>query len=211
MKRKIFLAILLFSTLISSCLIKSFNPFFHKDDVVFEHGLLGNWVDQDSSFWTFTENPVSKNIFKNNNDYPHYILNYNENGGKTSQFLTTLFKLDDDLYLDFFPNLDIISEYELLAVHTLPVHSLAKIEFEPSGDILIRWFNEEWIVELIQQQKTRIKHELIKYDSEEGTLVLTATTDELQEFIRKFGNDPNAFDCEDKFAGDAFCRQLTKI
>jgi hypothetical protein len=41
--------------------------------------------------------------------------------------------------------------------------------------------------------------------------VLTAPTEDLRAFIQEFGNDPNAFDCDDKFSGDSFCNRLLKV
>lgn len=211
MKHKIIFSILLLSWLFSSCLIKSFNPFFHKEDVVFDDRLLGKWIDQDDGQWSFEKNKVEKDQDQNKKQHPYYILNYREDDGEVSRFMTTLFKLDDAFYLDFFPDLETISDRELLAVHTLPVHSLAKFGFTEDGQVSIRWFNEEWLGELIEQSKTQIKHEVIHYDGDEGTVVLSASTEALQQFIREHGNDPEAFDCEDKFSGDTFCRKLTRV
>jgi hypothetical protein len=210
MKRKIIFSILFFSLFFSSCLIKSFNPFFHKEDVVFDDQLLGRWVDQDDNLWSFEKYKI-ENIQENEKKHPFYILNYREEDGGISRLLTTLFKLDDEYYLDFFPDLETISDRELLAIHTLPVHSLAKLGFTEDGQVSIRWFNEEWLSELVEKNKTQIKHEVIRYDSDEGTIVLSASTDELQQFIRKHSNDPAAFDCEDQFSGDTFCRKLTRV
>jgi hypothetical protein len=210
MKRKIIFSILFFSLFFSSCLIKSFNPFFHKEDVVFDDQLLGRWVDQDDNLWSFEKYKI-ENIQENEKKHPFYILNYREEDGGISRLLTTLFKLDDEYYLDFFPDMETISDHELLAIHTLPVHSLAKLGFTKDGQVSIRWFNEEWLSELVEKNKTQIKHEVIRYDSDEGTIVLSASTDELQQFIRKHSNDPEAFDCEDQFSGDTFCRKLTRV
>ena len=134
-----------------------------------------------------------------------------EESGKTSLFQVTLFKLDGYFYLDFFPDLETISAYEFLSLHTMPVHTLAKIEFASNQDVRIKWFNEDWLAELIQNGATSIKHQVINYGDDEGTIVLTAPTKDLRVFIQEFGNDPNAFDCEDKFSGDSFCNQLLKI
>jgi hypothetical protein len=51
------------------------------------------------------------------------------------------------------------------------------------------WYGEDWLEELFEQNRIRIKHETVTspgYDRQ----VLTASTDELQKFIRKYANDP---------------------
>jgi hypothetical protein len=206
MKPKSLFLIILLPFIYSGCLIKSFNPFYLPKDAVFDEQILGNWQDQDAGHWTFEAFKPAENKVR----FPQYVLNYREENGNISKFLVTLFSLDGKLYLDFLPDLDIISDHELLALHTLPVHSLAKVEIGEDAT-RIRWFNEEWAYDLIQSQKTTIRHELIRYDSEDATLVLTASTEELQAFIRQFGDDPEAFDCEDKYSGDTFCRNLSRI
>ena len=210
MKFKLFFSVLMISLFFTSCLIKAFNPFYLKKDIEFDERMLGSWLDQDSTLWEFEKYKTEKGIFNKEKVLPHYLVNYTEDKGKTSRFFVTLFKLDDSYYLDFFPDLETISDHELLAIHTMPVHSLAKIDIRDKSDIRIKWFNEEWLYELIEQKKTMIKHEIVKYDSDEGSVVLTASTAQLQEFIREFSKDPDAFDCDDKFSGDTFCRELTR-
>ena len=211
MKSKFIFSFLVLTLLFTSCLIKSFNPFYQVQDVVFKDQLVGKWQDQDDSSWEFVKPVIKENQKGEKEIHPHYILNYSEEEGSSSRFMATLFKLEGQFYLDFFPDLETISDHELLAIHTLPVHSLAKVEFKGEDDVQINWFNEGWVAEMIEKQKSKIDHQLIKYDSDEGTLVLTASTPELQKFIKEFGNDPEAFDCEDQFSGDAFCKKLKKI
>lgn len=72
----------------------------------------------------------------------------------------------------------------------------ARIHITSSKQLSIEWLNEEWLAELFEQNKIRIQHEVV-YDGEvkddNKMYILTASTDELQKFILKYGSDPNAF------------------
>ena len=48
--------------------------------------------------------------------------------------------------------------------------------------------DREWIEKLFDENKIRIKHEVI-----DGDAVLTASTDDLQKFFTKYVNDKDAF------------------
>lgn len=159
MKRNSWFLLVLFPLLFSACLIKSFNPFYTAEDVISDERVLGNWVDQDGNNWVFEPFKSLENTVR----FPQYLMKYTEEGGKTSRFLTTFFTLNDEYYLDFFPDLEVIADYELLTLHTLPVHSLAKVTLNDNA-IDIKWFNEEWMYKLIKAKKTNIQHELIRYD-----------------------------------------------
>jgi hypothetical protein len=66
-----------------------------------------------------------------------------------------------------------------------------------SDSILLYWFAEEWLTELFEQNRIRIKHETIEFPNYERHL-LTATTDELQKFIKKYVNGPKMTEEVDK-------------
>ena len=212
MKHKTIFLLLAMSMIFSACLIKSFNPFYLTENVRFNEQLIGTWLDQDSTIWQFEALKDEKGLLAKKVEHPHYLLNYTEDEGKDSRFLVTLFSLDDVLYLDLFPDYETLSGHDLFSMHTLPVHTLAKLEISDASSMQIKWFNEEWVAGLINGKKTDIGHEMIYSpdDDEEASIVLTAKTAELQDFIRKFGDDPEAFDCDDQFSGDTFCRELTK-
>ena len=55
--------------------------------------------------------------------------------------------------------------------------------------ILLYWYGDEWLNELLEQNRIRIKHERVE-SAEYDRQVLTAETDELQKFIRKYANNP---------------------
>ena len=74
---------------------------------------------------------------------------------------------------------------------------LLRVDLSP-GKMVIQWYNEEWLIGLFRQNKIRIAHEKIPYvdgksDESNFQVILTASTDDLQKFMLKYMDDPNAF------------------
>jgi hypothetical protein len=207
-KSILFLAVLIL--VLSSCLVKSLHPFFKEKDVVMKKEIMGTWTDQKSGKWIISQAKTKKA----GSDSVDSLLNYynvslTDKDG-ISKFISHLFKLNNQLFVDFFP--DEVSLSGLTSYHIVATHSIAKIEvFKDS--INIKWFNEQWLKNLFENNKIRISHEVI-YD-EDGPYILTASTDELQKFLIKYGNDPKAFkpDTDPKaFNPDTeFCYSLKRI
>ena len=72
--------------------------------------------------------------------------------------------------------------------HHIPVHTLARVQYN-SDSILLYWFAEEWLTELFEENRIRIKHETVE-SGDYARHVLTASTDDLQKFIKKYVNGP---------------------
>ncbi len=167
--------------LMSGCFIKSLNPFYTKKDIVFDPSIIGTWVDGDTSRW----------VIKQQNKWPvepenSYQVEIIEKDGSVADFNAHLFRLNNQLYLDFYPS-GKIGTNDFVDATVVLTHSLAKVSYTAST-IKIQWFNEVWFEQLLKQNRIRINHEKLP----EGYL-LTASTEELQKFIIKFGNDPLAF------------------
>jgi hypothetical protein len=152
---------------------------------------VNTWTDQDGHQWEIK--PVKE---KSN----AYEMHWRQDG-KDVVFLAHLFKLGDALYLDFLPLSDGRSDDGAPAIfnlHLMPTHSIAKVDILNRGEVKIKWFNEEWLRSLFQQNRIRIKHEVIydefPKDDDDKMYVLTASTDELQKFVVKYGGEDAAFD-----------------
>ena len=174
--------------------------------------LSGNWLDKDSLEWSFEKYKKEKSIFGNKKMLPHYKLQQMEEKGKLSHYIITPFKVNGKVYLDFFPDFETLDGHELFSLHTLPVHTLAELVIESKDRIYIKWFNEEWLGDLIEGKKTKIPY-IRTHDQNdgEGTITLTGTSAELTKFIEEFGDDPNAFDCDDKYSGEDYCKELKRV
>ncbi|MGC9344920.1 MAG: hypothetical protein ACP5E3_19600, partial [Bacteroidales bacterium] len=74
-------------------------------------------------------------------------------------------------------------------------HSVARVEFYSDGNFAFFWYDEEWLNELFEQNRVKISHEVIQQEKSESmtAYVLTASTEELQKFLLKYGEEINIF------------------
>lgn len=176
-------------TVLSSCLVSSLHPFYKNEDRYFDESMVGNWVDEDSCIWTIQANMVAKEFMQPKEADGTYQITYYEDKDEISYLTATLFQLNRVDYVDFVPDLN--EEHftsDMTSYHHIPVHTLARVQY-CKDSILLYWYGDEWLNELFEENRIRIKHETVEnhdYDRQ----VLTASTDELQKFIRKYANDP---------------------
>jgi len=193
MKRSKVIILVLAMTAMSSCLVSSLHPFYKQKDKKFDSTMVGAWMDGDSCIWTILPNMVSDGFLEPEVHDSSYTVTYYEDENTKSILTTTLFQLNGVDYVDFTPdpNEDHCSS-DMTSFHHIPVHTLARVQY-CKDSILLYWYGDEWLNELIEQNRIRIKHESIEglvYDRQ----VLTASTDELQKFIKKYANDPKTTD-----------------
>ena len=202
------LLVILGLLLLNSCIVKSLNPFYTKDKVVYEKKLEGNWKGKNSTWKIMSlENAIREDYKKNkkhnrlksfeNDDFKfskedleiiekfkdaYYIEN--SKYGKEAIFIATPFKIGKHLFLDFTP-----FEYEtenlnnLAAQHLLKTHSVCLVEFSKTHDVKLKWLDEEVLKTLINENNLKIKHEKTGFDDD---LILTASSKELYRFLEKF-------------------------
>ena len=206
MKHSLRIFTILVMVSMSGCLVSSLHPFFKQKDKIFDPALVGAWIDGDSCIWTITPDTFREILWgENKTDSIHHVtytesspgkekmdgtynITYYEDQDSKAELTATLFLLNGVSYVDFVPDPDgDHSSSDLTAWHHIPVHTLARVQYNKDS-ILLYWFADEWLMELFEQNRIRIKHETIEaldYDRH----VLTASTDELQKFIKKYAND----------------------
>lgn len=195
MKTKIIALITSLLFVLPGCLVISIHPFYTEGDVIYKPEWTGKWMDHDSNTWIISQHMQFTCLFKPDQPGRSYEITTTDNKG-TSVFIAHLFQLGKEMYLDFYPE-NHEKGNDLENFHFVPSHSLARVEFI-NGKIVIGWYNQEWLLSLFNQNKIRIAHERTPYDIDDkdpdhNEVVLTASTTELQKFIMKYGNDPNAF------------------
>ena len=195
MKTKNYFLIGLVLLLISGCFVKSLHPFYRENDVLYKKELTGNWLGNDSSTWKIEQGMKSTGLFKPETPDNAYLVTYTDKKG-TAKFKVHLFQLRNRYFLDFYPE-EVESSNDMMAAHLVPMHTVARVDLS-QGKMTIQWYNEEWLIGLFRQNKIRIAHE--KVPSDEGKtggddfqVVLTASTEDLQKFMLKYMDDPNAF------------------
>ena len=196
--------------LLSSCVVKSLNPFYTKETISFDKRFIGEWQDSKKGKWNVVsfkdeitkDNPIGKmkaddlkllKEFKNS----YFIQRiYKE---RETFFIVTPFKINNQTFLDFYP-----LEYQddidnLLESHLVYTHSLVKYDVQKNGEIKVRWLDEDKVQELFEQKKIKIKHKRIGVLKDK--YMLTASSKELQKFIKKYmsSNDSEKWNTSTKF------------
>lgn len=176
---------------IGGCLgVFSLHPLFDDEHTVFEPQLVGTWVDNSSS-WEFAK-ATEKSYTLN--------LTFEDTGKKASgQFDVVLVKLDGKLYMDMTPSdsvdlLEIMSSdpntrpYANNLFLMMPVHAFAAIDVN-STNLNIKLTDPDKFQKIITEDPNAIEIEVI----EKTFPVITAKTPKLQEFVKKYANDPRLF------------------
>jgi len=179
----------LLAALLGGCLpVLSLHSLYTEEDVVFEEKLLGTWLEDPNSpeaTWEFNR------IEEPNNAY-NLVLSDEE--GKKGSFVAHLVKLEDSLFLDVFPDefpCDTDdpnkTDWPYNVFFLVPAHTFLKIEqIEPT--LKMRIMDPENVEQMLEKDPNLIKHEIVQ-----DRPVLTASTNELQEFLKAHANDEGLF------------------
>ncbi len=191
MKPKNLIVVFLLIFLVSGCVVFSFYPLYTEKDLFANELLTGEWLDKDSTIWKFEYNYKGKEL-PENIDSMAYILTLKENDQEKfskASLLVHVVKLRNHYFLDFY-----LEEYfdddnfSLFDFHVLPVHTFAKLELK-NDSAYISWFNQDWLKDLIHENRIRIHHE-----DNGDHILLTAKPQELQKFVIKYVNSTEAFE-----------------
>jgi hypothetical protein len=79
----------------------------------------------------------------------------------------------------------------------LPTFTIAKLEVSNDNLILVKFINGSYVKSLIDNDKLKIKHE---EDSMYGMFLITAPSEELQQFLLKYGDDERIYSKENTIA-----------
>ncbi len=200
MKTRNFSIIIIITFFLSGCVVYSFYPLYTEKDLFANDILLGEWFEEDDqeilfnaddSEWIFKHPFIGKKE-KGIIDSTAYVLTMKtvEDGKEiVSEFRVYVIKLAGQYFLDFY--LEEFLEDEdltLASFHIVPVHTFAKLTVE-HDKLVINWFDQEWLEDLIKENKIRIHHE-----NNDDYILLTAKPKELQKFVAKYVNSAEAFD-----------------
>jgi len=188
MKTKKLLFYLLAGLLAGCVPVMSLHPLYTEEDVVFEEDLVDTWVDDPDSpknTWEFSRAEAKEKTYK---------LVYSDNEGKKGSFVVHLVKLENRLFLDVFPN-QFPSEQqdweEMKWAYNffffVPAHTFIKIDSIEPKLKMRRTINDE-MKELFKEDPS-----VIEYESVDGKIILTASTEELQAFALKYAYDIRVF------------------
>jgi hypothetical protein len=163
----------------------SIHPLYTDKDVVFDPALLGTWVDP-------TDDTVSPLIFErgNGNSYK-VIMQVADDASVDEIFDVHLVKLGNRVFLDAVQTKNQIAGREVEIGLAVPAHILGLVSVE--GNVLhMSLLDQDWLETQLRTGTVSLPHE-----DADGTLVLTASTPELQKFVLDHADDAEAFPAAD--------------
>ena len=185
-KRLPLIPILILVLLLPGCFVQSFQPFHTKSSIVDLPAIYGDW------------RLVRKSEENVAQEYPEpWVFGVDEittfEDGISSPLDAVYFKVDNVTFVDLSPSETEGQPNAWWAIHTIPVHSVCKIEI--SGDTLnVIPLDGDWVEGMFDEKKLALSY--IDIDSEDGHIVLTSDAEELELFLKKYGRDTEAFERE---------------
>jgi hypothetical protein len=159
--------------------VVSLQPFYTKVDLEADPGLTGTWKDKEGDVsFTFEEGTEKQ-----------YALVVKEREGeeeKSSEFEAHLMRLGGSWFIDFFPKNN-SGEDEFHHAHFFRGHSIARVELGQDS-MQMAFLSASWLSARIEEKSIDTPHE-----KADGSLLLTGTTEEVQDLAYFYANDEEAF------------------
>jgi len=168
--------------LLGGCL-PSLHQLYTDETLIFEEGLIGKWRADEDAIWQFREAGEKE-----------YQLRIYEAEGELGRFEAHLVKIKGTMFLDLYPDSEHMKDLDdFYKYHILAVHTFMKVDqIEPN--LQLRMMDYDEVEDMLEDDPDAIKHEVV-----DERIVLTATTEQLQEFVIAhvetiFGDDSNDTD-----------------
>lgn len=167
-------AFYLLAVMLGGCVLSSLHPLYTDEELIFEEKLIGKWSDE-HNIWEFRAGEP--------NTYQMRVFD-----GKEGRFVAHLVKLEDMLFLDIFPDEPCLEQdNDFYKLHILPTHTFMKVD-QIGPKLQLRAMDYDKVSKMLQEDPNLLKHEVI-----EDRIVLTASTEQLQEFIVEYANEEGVF------------------
>lgn len=166
------------------CPVRSIFPLFADKDMVFMPGLVGTWANTEENALMDTGEDTLSIKKAGEQNYYTVVWPVGKSGDevKTHTYFAYLGRLGDFWFLDSYQQ---IREDE--EDHVIPAHMFHRLWLD--GDTLrLATLDGDWLKEMIDKKEIDIAH-LRRGDE----VLLTASTPELQQLLRRFAEDREAF------------------
>jgi hypothetical protein len=170
--------------------VVSLSPFYSKTDLQTDPRLPGTWKNEEGDV-SFTFEAGKEKEYT-------LIVKEREGGQETSgEFEAHLLRLGGSWFIDFFPE-DNSGEDEFHRIHFFRGHSIARVELGQDS-MQMAFLNANWLRARLEEKS--IDTPYVKAD---GSVLLTGTTEEVQELADLYANDEKAF-------ADPLCLERTRV
>ncbi len=193
-----FVGLLFTGFLMSSC-IASLHPIYDDDNLVHDPGLDGRWVsaEKNEAFLKPQHTNMKKDsavqfefvttqMKKDDDTFEKSLYVMKSFEEDTAEFYVHMAEINEEKYLDFFiKSFDFDNNMAEFCLY--PVHAFCKME-RTADTLKLLVFDVRYIQKLIRDRKIKMPVEVNK-----GVLLLTASTEELQKFLAKYGKEPELY------------------
>lgn len=194
--KKITRLLLLAGLALASGCVLTLNSLFTSKDVTYDPALVGVWQATDAT-WTFK--PFDQKGGR-------YQLQTVMKDQPTQRWYATLGVIGTNRFLELLPQRPSeIHPKTFYGGHYIELRSFWKVTL--AGDALtLTSMSTQWLDAMLKQNKVSVKYE--RRDG--GTLFLTASTQELQDFVAQYADDPGAFPSKGDEQGITFMRKTVE-
>jgi len=197
MKKIVLVSSLLFIVLLLGSCLTTLHPIFTEKDLVFDPRLNGKWSNKEdgsTAIYRIAQISDVKSLstsLKRNVSKTYMLEERDAQGMLKSKQYAFMVKLGKYYYMDFYPvgAKEVDNEEKFFAAHYIPMHSIYRIRFKDDHSFDIQQLDAGYLENLIKNKKIRIRHEV----TEDGNYVITAPTEELQKYIVKYSEIPEAY------------------
>lgn len=152
------------------CPTRSLFPLFTEKDLVFPPEIIGSWTNGKGEIYSFQKMGDKG-----------YEVEWRDEKGNTGTYKIQIGKLGKSLFLDSYPGNKDIDH------HLLSTHIISKVSID--GDVFrLASLESDWLKKMIDGDKLTIAHVKLHDD-----IILTATTEELQQLVLRYADDDGAF------------------
>lgn len=188
---------------LSSCLV-IIQPLVRPDNILTDERLVGAWSGPDgkailvqkfmnSKFRNVFTDPEMKEWKYTREDSVfltrQYVIGYHENK-RDYTWLCGIVRIGDQYFLNLKPEECLDEKGEKAYDLNTETCSIARLDWKNDNTLAVCFLNGDHIREVILEGNARIRHE---YDPLFGTFIITATSNELEKFLEKYGEDRSLY------------------
>jgi len=173
--------------------LMSFFPLYTGSTIAFDDTLVGKWgVENSQVSWEFSEMDSGDG----------YYVVYTDPIGVESQFTAYLVDLDGNMFLDLYSDPGANFDMSLLySTGLFPMHTFMYVR-EIGSTMELCGFNGTWVSDYLQTNPGAVDH----VANDEGLIMLTAPSEELQDFLLEIVENEDAF-----LESETFSRMNTEV
>jgi len=161
---------------ICGCIVLSVHPPYAPDDIVFDPALIGHWGEEGEVGGLTIEEKGATG----------YRLT-SQAVGPPGKFDAYLFQLEEQVYLDLYPQATEQELEETWMMHMFPMHSLYRVD-QIGPELILAPLDYEWIEKFLKEHPDKLEHTFTG-----DYLLITAPTEQYREFLLGISDNHEAF------------------